>query len=84
MADSPTSTPHGPPRQQPAPADDDEDLVRTPMWLPLLGLALLVLGVMFSYLWIYPGKLSSVAGDGGTDGGTEASAQPAAAPPPAH
>jgi hypothetical protein len=60
---------------------EEEDVVRTPMWLPFLGLALLVFGALASYLWVYPGTMNVSHTDGG-DGG-DASAEAAAPAPPA-
>jgi hypothetical protein len=55
---------------------DEEDVVKTPMWLPFVGLGLLVFGALASYLWIYPGTMVVSHNDGG-DGG-DASAEAAA------
>mgnify|MGYP001252747694 FL=1 len=45
----------------------EEDPLRTPGWLSLLGLGLLLLGALGVYLFISPGVLdtSNTAGDGG-------------------
>lgn len=89
------SDPHGKPSGKDSHDQhaDEEDLVRTPLWLPFLGLGLLMAGALASYLWVYPGTMStSTAGDGGDggDGSAEAAAPapanapPAPAPAPAH
>ncbi len=59
------------------------------MWLPLLGIALLLAGALSSYLWVYPGTLNpTVATDDGGTGDAAATgdaapgAAPAAAPAP--
>ncbi|MEI8255682.1 MAG: hypothetical protein WCJ30_08425 [Deltaproteobacteria bacterium] len=69
---------------------DEEDLVRTPLWLPFLGLGLLMAGALASYLWVYPGTMNAPTVSDGGDGG-DASAEapapnaaPAPAPAPAH
>ncbi len=64
---------------------DEEEVVRTPLWLPFVGLGLLMAGALASYLWVYPGTMSASTSDGG-DGGdasAEASAPAAANPAPA-
>ncbi len=45
----------------------EEDPLRTPGWLPLVGIALLLFGAMGVYLFISPGVLdaSNTAADGG-------------------
>ncbi len=69
---------------------DEEDLVRTPLWLPFLGLGLLMAGALASYLWVYPGTMNTpVASDGGDGGDASAeaatpTAAPAPRPAPAH
>lgn len=56
----------------------EEDVLRTPGWLPLLGLGLLMAGALAVYLWISPGVMNPP-----TDGG-DAGAAPAANPAPAN
>jgi hypothetical protein len=59
----------------------DEDNVRTPLWLPFVGMGLLAAGAVASYLWIYPGVRASTSSDGGTgDAAAETAAAPEAAP----
>lgn len=61
------------------PADDDN--VRTPLWLPFVGLGFLAAGAVASYLWIYPGVRAASATDGGTgDAAAEAATAPEAGP----
>lgn len=64
--------------------NDEEDLVRTPVWLPFLGLGLLMAGALASYLWVYPGTLNTPTVSDGGDGGDASSeaAVPTAAPAP--
>ncbi len=50
-----------------------EDSIRTPGWVPLVGLALLLLGTLWTYLYISPGVWSPAA-DGGADASAEAAA----------
>ena len=59
---------------------DEEDVVRTPLWLPFVGLGLLMAGALASYLWVYPGTMNVTVSDGGEGG--DASAE-ASAPTPA-
>jgi hypothetical protein len=57
----------------------EEDVVRTPMWLPALGIGLLMAGALATYLWVYPGTMSasSTVGDAGAgEAAVEAPANP--------
>jgi hypothetical protein len=64
---------------------NEEDVVRTPMWLPFVGIGLLLLGAMGTYLWIYPGTMNppstenaeAGAGDASAEAGSPAVAAPA-------
>lgn len=49
--------------------EPEEDPLRTPGWMPLLGIALLLVGALSIYLFVSPGVLSppSATGDGGAD-----------------
>jgi hypothetical protein len=63
---------------------DDEELVRTPAWLPFLGIGLLAVGALASYLWILPGSASTQAvtdGEAG-DAASESSILPPTPPAP--
>jgi hypothetical protein len=77
MADAHGSGPH--------PSEPEEDVLRTPGWMPLLGLGLLLAGALGVYLWISPGianpsATADAGADGGTDGGTDAGPGGSAAP----
>ena len=52
------------------------------MWLPFVGLGLLLLGVIGTYMYIYPGTAVShaVVADGGADAGAAEASAPGAAP----
>ena len=61
-------------------APPEEDPLRTPGWMPLLGMGLLLVGALWMYLYVSPGVWAPPeAADGGADG---AAAEPA--PAPAH
>lgn len=60
-------------------AEPAEDPLRTPGWLPLLGLGLLVAGALGVYLFLSPGVMSASYG---ADAGADAEAADAA--PAAH
>jgi len=55
--------PHAPP---------DEDPLRTPGWMPFLGLSLLLAGALWMYLYVSPGVWSPADADGGSDAGATA------------
>lgn len=68
---------HDEAHEQPA---DVHDSLRTPLWLPLVGLGLLLAGA----LWFLSVSNAPSAGDGGTDGDASAeAAAPAPTPAPA-
>jgi hypothetical protein len=56
----------------------EQDAVRTPAWLPFVGLGLLLMGALGTYLWVYPGTMSPSTTTEAADGG--AGAGDAAAP----
>lgn len=56
----------------------EEDVVRTPLWLPFVGIGLLLVGALASYLWVYPGRLNVATET--ADGGAEASSADGSAP----
>jgi hypothetical protein len=43
----------------------EEEVLRTPTWMPILGFALLLLGALSTYLWIHPGRLNTSSESGG-------------------
>jgi hypothetical protein len=55
--------PHAPP---------EEDPLRTPGWMPLLGMGLLLAGALWMYLYVSPGVWSPADADGGADAGATA------------
>jgi hypothetical protein len=56
-------------------APPEEDPLRTPGWMPLLGLGLLLVGALWMYLYVSPGVWATAAtADGGTSDGATASA----------
>lgn len=70
MADAHGS--HGPAGAHHGHEEPQEDPLRTPGWLPLLGLGLLVAGALGVYLFLSPGVMSAshnADADGGADGG---------------
>ncbi len=74
---------HGTPKGHDAHAhhEPEEDPIRTPGWMPWLGLGLFIAGALWMYLYVSPGVWSpSTAGDAGAD----ESAAESAAPSPAH
>lgn len=58
----------------------EEDAVRTPLWLTLVGLALLLLGALGSYLFVYPGRMSASSSADDAGAGDASQAADAAAP----
>ena len=73
------AAPHGTTSPPTAP---EEDPLRSPGWLPWVGLALLLLGALWVYLWITPGMLNPPA-DGG-DAALDAASAEAGAPQVPH
>jgi hypothetical protein len=74
---------HGPSKGHDAHAHHapEEDPLRTPGWMPVLGLGLFIAGAIWMYLYVSPGVWSaSTAGDAGAD----ESAIEQAPPAPAH
>jgi len=71
MADSHAShdEPKGPHAHHEPPA---EDPLRTPGWMPLLGMSLLLAGALWMYLYVSPGVWSPADADGGADAGATA------------
>ncbi len=70
---------HGPSKGHDAHAHHapEEDPLRTPGWMPLLGLGLLMAGALWMYLYVSPGVWSTSTGDAGADeSAVEAPAQP--------
>jgi hypothetical protein len=59
------------PKSHQAHAEPEEDPLRTPGWMPLLGLGLLLAGALWMYLFVSPGVMSPPAA---VDGGAEAGA----------
>jgi hypothetical protein len=60
----------------------EEDVVRTPLWLPFIGIALLLLGSVFAFRLVHSGTSSgSTTSDAGVEAGAPSPA-PAAAPAP--
>lgn len=65
--------------------EPQEDPIRTPEWMPILGLGLLMAGALAVYLFISPGVMAggtTSAADAGADGSAEQAAP--AAPEAAH
>lgn len=55
--------------------EPEEDPLRTPGWMPLLGLGVLMAGALWMYLYVSPGVWSPATGDAGADAAADA-AQP--------
>jgi hypothetical protein len=81
MADTHGHAPKAPHASHPHPHDaPEEDAVRTPLWLTFVGLGLLLLGSLSTYLFVYPGTMRTpqASDDGG--GSADASGAEASAP----
>lgn len=77
MADSHGShDTHGPSKGHDAHAhhEPEEDPLRTPGYMPWLGLGLLFAGALWMYLYVSPGVWSTPAQTAGEEGGTAAAA----------
>jgi hypothetical protein len=73
MADSHAS--HDEPKGQHAHHEPPaEDPLRTPGWMPLLGMSLLLAGALWMYLYISPGVWAPPEADGGAADGAPAAA----------
>ncbi|MDP3276669.1 MAG: hypothetical protein Q8Q09_15835 [Deltaproteobacteria bacterium] len=57
--------------------DADEATIRTPLWLPFVGLSLLLVIAMGTFMFISPGNWARGAATAGDGGGDDASAAPA-------
>jgi hypothetical protein len=84
MADTHGQPPKGSHDAHASHAADEEDLVKTPAWLPFLGIGLLAVGALATYLWILPGGASAQSlGDGAAgDAASESSVLPPTPPSP--
>lgn len=61
----------------------EEDSVRTPMWLPFVGIALLLFGAVYTYSVMHEPPAAAAASAEASASAGEGSAAPAA-PAPAH
>ena len=77
------SDPHGSPSHgssSPQHHEPEEDALRTPGWIPFVGLALLLAGALGVYLFISPGVMNPSSTTTSSDGGADAAVTDAATP----